>query len=101
MESNNSSKGLKIALGIALALFLGIGFYTMNLYSDSKKVENDLITEKQLVMKDLNAMAKQYDDAIGENAATKKDLVAARERTQGLIDSLKLSENNVKKFMEI
>ncbi len=96
MGENKSNTGLKIALGIALALFLGVGFYTMNLYSDSKKVQNDLVAEKELVMNDLNAMAKQYDEAIGENAATKKDLVNARDRIEGLIDSLKLSENNVK-----
>ncbi|WP_299554968.1 chromosome partitioning protein ParA [Seonamhaeicola sp.] len=96
MEGNKSNMRLKIALGIALALFLGVGFYTMNLYSDSKKNENDLKAEKQLVMNDLNAMAKQYDEAIGENEAVSKDLVEARERIQGLIDSLKISETNVR-----
>ncbi|TYA71814.1 chromosome partitioning protein ParA [Seonamhaeicola marinus] len=96
MGENKSNTGLKIALGVALALFLGVGFYTMNLYSDSKKVEKELIDEKKLVMNDLDVMAKQYDEAIAENTASKQDLVQARERIQGLIDSLKLSENNVK-----
>ncbi|RED49457.1 chromosome partitioning protein ParA [Seonamhaeicola aphaedonensis] len=96
MEENKSSQGLKIALGIAIALFLGIGFYTMNLYSDSKENEKQLKEEKQLVMNDLNAMAKQYDEAISENKVTNESLVEARERIQGLIDSLKISETNVR-----
>ncbi|MFY0714703.1 chromosome partitioning protein ParA [Seonamhaeicola sp. NFXS20] len=95
-DKKSSSKGLKIALGIVLALFLAVGFYTINLYSNSKKVQNELTQEKELVMNDLNAMAKQYDEAIGENEAKSKDLVEARERIQGLIDSLKISETNVR-----
>ena len=96
MENSKSSTGLKVALGIALVLFLGTAFYTMNLYSKSAKVEKDLTEQKQLVMNDLNAMAKQYDEAIGENEIANKDLVEARGRIQGLIDSLKISETNIK-----
>lgn len=96
MENNTSGKGLKIALGIALVLFLGTAFYTMNLYKKSNDTEKQLTEEKQLVMNDLNAMAKQYDEAISENTVANANLVGARERIQGLIDSLKISETNVK-----
>ncbi|TXE11710.1 chromosome partitioning protein ParA [Seonamhaeicola algicola] len=96
MEGNKGNTGLKVALGIAFALFLGLGFYTMNLMNESKQTKNDLMAEKQLVMNDLDAMAKQYDEAIGENKTANKNLVDARERIQGLIDSLKISETNVR-----
>ncbi|MEW4925021.1 chromosome partitioning protein ParA [Algibacter sp. 2305UL17-15] len=96
MENSKSNTGLKVALGIALVLFIATGFYTMNLKSESDKANNDLNKEKQLVMNDLNAMAKQYDEAIGENEIANKDLVIARDRIQGLIDSLRISETNVK-----
>ena len=96
MENNKSSMGLKIALGIALVLFLGTGFYTMNLYKESNDTKKQLTEEKQLVMNDLNAMAKQYDEAISENDVANANLVDARARIQGLIDSLKISETNVK-----
>ncbi|MFV9550963.1 chromosome partitioning protein ParA [Algibacter sp. PT7-4] len=96
MENNKSNTGLKVGLGIALVLFLATGFYTMNLYNSSKKVQNELTEEKQLVMNDLNAMAKQYDAAIGENEISNANLIEARARIQGLIDSLKISETNVK-----
>lgn len=93
---NKSNTGLKVGLGIALVLFLATGFYTMNLYKESNETKKELSEEKQLVMNDLNAMAKQYDEAIAESDIANKDLVEARERIQGLIDSLRISETNVK-----
>jgi regulator of replication initiation timing len=110
MESSNNNKntGLKVALGILLVLFVGTGFYTSKLYNDKKETEASLTKEKQQVMNDLNNMAKQYDIAIGENEVANKDLVDARNRIQGLMDSLKISQNSVnslwrykKKFLSL
>ncbi len=97
MENNNSSKstGLKIALGILLALFIGTGFYTSKLYNEKKETEATLVKEKQQVMTDLNNMAKQYDIVIGENESANKDLVEARNRIQGLMDSLQISQTSL------
>tara|TARA_R110001583_G_scaffold65508_2_gene189298 strand:+ start:13212 stop:14075 length:864 start_codon:yes stop_codon:yes gene_type:complete len=88
--------GLKVALGIALVLFLGTAFYSLNLYKKSNADKKELTEQKQLVMNDLNAMAKQYDVAISENTVANKNLLDARDRIQGLIDSLKISETNIK-----
>ncbi|MGC1631055.1 MAG: chromosome partitioning protein ParA [Gelidibacter sp.] len=101
MESTKSNKntGLKIALGILLALFVGTGFYTSKLYNEKKANEATLTKEKQLVMTDLNNMAKQYDIAIGENKVANQDLVEARGRIQGLMDSLKISQNSINSLM--
>lgn len=96
MENNKSSMGLKVALGIAVVLFLGMAFYSMNLYQESNKVQQDLTEEKQKVMDELSLMASQYDEAIGENEVANQNLIEARARIQGLIDSLKISETNVK-----
>lgn len=93
---NKSNTVLKVGLGIAIVLFIATGFYTMNLYKETSDNKKELLAEKELVMNDLNAMAKQYDEAIAENDITNKDLIQARERIQGLIDSLRISETNVK-----
>lgn len=95
MSGTNNNIGLKVALGIFLALFLGTAFYTSMLISDNKKDEALLVKEKKQVMNDLNVMAKQYDAAIGENDIANSKLVEARERIQGLMDSLKVSQNSV------
>ena len=94
-NSNSKSTGLKIALGILLALFLGTGFYTSKLYNEKKENEAALTREKEQVMADLSTMAKQYDVAIGENEVANEKLLDARERIQGLMDSLKISQNSV------
>ncbi len=96
MENSNSrSIGLKIALGILLALFLGTAFYTSKLYKEKQENEAVLTREKEQVMADLSAMAKQYDVAIADNEVTNQKLVDARDRIQGLMDSLKISQNSV------
>lgn len=110
METTNNGKstGLKIALGILLVLFVGTGFYTSKLYNDKKETEATLVKEKQQVMSDLSTMAKQYDIVIGENDSANKDLVQARDRINGLMDSLKVSQNSLsslwsykKKFLSL
>jgi len=96
MENSNSKGiGLKIALGILLALFLATAFYTSKLYNEKKENEETLTREKQQVMTDLSSMAKQYDIAISENEVANQNLLDARERIQGLMDSLKISQNSV------
>jgi len=42
MTDRKNSIGLKVALGIALALFLGTGFYTSTLYQEKKENEVQL-----------------------------------------------------------
>lgn len=94
-DSNSKGTGFKIAAGILLVLFLGTGFYTSKLYKEKKENEATLTKEKEQVMADLSNMAKQYDVAIGENEVANASLVEARERIQGLMDSLKISQNSV------
>jgi regulator of replication initiation timing len=94
-NANNKNTGLKVAIGILLVLFIGTGVYTSKLYNDKKETEATLIKEKEQVMTDLETMSKQYDVVIGENEAANRDLVEARARIQGLIDSLKISQNSV------
>lgn len=93
--SQKTNTGLKVGLGILLVLFLATAFYTSKLYNDKKESEKILISEKQQVMNDLNNMAKDYDEAIAESEVKNQDLIEARSRIQGLMDSLKVSQNSV------
>lgn len=95
-KSGSNNNALKVILGIAVVLLIGTLFYTFNLKSEAEETEKQLTEEKALVLKDLNNMAQQYDIAIGENKAANQKLVEARERIEGLMDSLKVSENSVR-----
>jgi len=94
-SSQKTSTGLKVGLGILLVLFLGTAFYASKLYTDKKETESTLISEKQQVMNDLNNMAQEYDAAIAETESKNEELIEARGRIQGLMDSLKVSQNSV------
>ncbi|RAJ16260.1 chromosome partitioning protein ParA [Olleya aquimaris] len=96
MANNTANTGLKVALGIALVLFIATGIYTSSLYKDKQQTEQQLTTEKNDVLKDLNGLKAKYDVALSENQVSNQSLIEARERIQGLIDSLQLSETNVK-----
>lgn len=96
MANNTANTGLKVALGIALVLFIATGIYTSSLYKDKQQTEQQLTTEKNDVLKDLNAMKAKYDVALSENQVANQSIIEARERIQGLIDSLQVSETNVK-----
>ncbi|MCX7547375.1 chromosome partitioning protein ParA [Xanthomarina sp. F1114] len=96
MENKTNNTGLKVALGIAVVLFLGAAFYSFGLLKEKKETEAQLIQEKELVMKDLSNMAKQYDIVIADNEVANENLVEAKARIQGLMDSLQISETNVK-----
>ncbi|WP_274475491.1 chromosome partitioning protein ParA [Mangrovimonas aestuarii] len=95
MENSKSNTGLKVGLGIALALFLGVTFYTTSLYNEKKKNEAKLVAEKELILKDLTNSYDQLKKANDDNEIKNAKLEEAQSRIQGLIDSLKISENNV------
>ncbi|NRR92847.1 chromosome partitioning protein ParA [Winogradskyella undariae] len=106
--SQKSNTGLKVGLGILLVLFLVTAFYTSTLYSEKQENEKVLMSEKKQVMDELSNMAKDYEEAIAESDIKNQDLIAAKERIQGLMDSLKVSQNSVgslwsykKKFMAL
>lgn len=95
-KSESNIRSLKVILGILALLLVATAFYTYTRYTDSAANEKQLLEEKAVVMQDLNNMAEQYDIAIGDNEVANAKLVEARDRIQGLMDSLKVSDNNVR-----
>jgi hypothetical protein len=95
-KSESNIRSLKVILGILALLLVATAFYTYTLYTDSAANEKQLLEEKAVVMQDLNNMAEQYNIAIGDNEVANAKLVEARDRIQGLMDSLKVSDNNVR-----
>jgi regulator of replication initiation timing len=93
--SQKTSIGLKVGLGILLVLFLGTAFYASKLYTEKKEEEKTYISEKEQLMNDYSNIRSQYDEAIAASEVKDQNLIEARDRIQGLMDSLKVSQNSV------
>lgn len=91
-KSNNGLKVLAALLGVAL---LGVFIYTVSLYQEKQKTETALISEKDLVVEDLNSLKSEYDKAILESNATNEELVTARDNIAKYLDSVKTMKADI------
>ena len=107
-KSNSSLKAIVIALSVLLAISL---VYIYKITSDANATQTKLdttITEKESVMKDLQALKSTYDAAIAENTTMSDELIAEREKVVALMANLQKSKGDVasmakykKKFLEL
>jgi hypothetical protein len=107
-KSNSSLKAIIIALSVLLAISL---VYTYKITSDATATQTKLtttITEKESVMKDLEALKSTYDTAIAENTTMSDELIAERDKVVALMANLKKSKGDVasmakykKQFLEL
>jgi len=107
-KSNSSLKAIIIALSVLLAVSL---VYIYKITSDATATQTKLtttITEKEAVMKDLQALKSTYDAAIAENTSMSDELVAERDKVVALMANLQKSKGDVasmakykKQFLEL
>jgi hypothetical protein len=95
MTETKNNNGLKVLAALLGVVLLGVIIYTVSLYQDKKKTEADLITEKDLVVEDLNSLKSEYDKAILESNATNEELVSARDNIARYIDSVKTMKTDI------
>ncbi len=95
MTETKNNNGLKVLAALLGVVLLGTIIYTVSLYQDKKKTEKDLISEKELVVDDLNSLKSEYDKAILESNATNEELVSARDNIARYIDSVKTMKADI------
>ncbi len=95
MSTENSTSKFKIIIGILAFLLVSIGIYTVSLYNNSKEKTDDLTEEKQDIENELRLLIVDYDQVIQDNDVMDNDLLAAKQRIEVLLDSVKDSESNV------
>lgn len=100
MTNNTANTGLKIALGIAIALLIGLSIFSYSLNNQNIENEKVLVNEKTKVLTELNQMAAQYENAISENTIVNENLVTAKARIQDIIEDLKASKTSVKSLLK-
>lgn len=97
MENQKSNSNLKAVIAILTVLLVGSLVYIFKMTSDAKTLQTELTTtksEKESVMKDLEAMKTRYDAAIAENTSMSDELIAEREKIVNLMAELKKSKGD-------
>ena len=97
-QQSNSSSSLKVIVAILAILLVGSLVYIFKITSDAKAVQTELTTtvsEKESVMKDLQALKTTYDAAIAENTSMSQELIKERDKVESLIADLKKSKGDV------
>ncbi len=95
MDAENNSTKFKILIGVLTVLLIGLAVYTVSLYNDSKNTLTGLELQKDDIEKELESLIANYDEVIQDNEFKDKDLLAARERIEILLDSVKGADANV------
>ncbi|MBL4662247.1 MAG: hypothetical protein JKY22_01490 [Flavobacteriaceae bacterium] len=92
-ESNNTK--FKVLVGLLSAMLIALAVYTVSLYNDSKNTVTGLEQQKTEIESELQDLITNYDEVIQENELQDKGLLAARERIDILLDSVKGAEANI------
>ena len=100
MESNQNNSKLKAVILILSLLLLGSMAYMFKMSSDSKKeIElsegkyDKILSEKELVLNDLEQMKAMYDSEIASNTSLKTELEAEKAKVEALIVRVKKGES--------
>ncbi len=97
MENQNSNSKLKGIIALLAVLLIGSLIYIFKLTSDAKTLETTVTTtksEKEAVMKDLEALKATYDAAIEENTSMSDELIAERDKVVKLMEELKKAKGD-------
>ena len=98
MEDQKSSSSLKAVIAVLAVLLVGSLIYIFKVTSDVKTVQTELkstMTDKELVMKDLQELKTTYDVAISENTSMSDELIQERDKVVSLMSDLNKSKGDV------
>ncbi|MCG2429929.1 hypothetical protein [Aequorivita xiaoshiensis] len=94
-ENENNSGKFKILIGVLSLLLIALAVYTVTLFNENKATISNLETEKDSIEQELEGLIANYDEVIKDNELKDKDLLAARERINVLLDSVKDAKANI------
>ena len=95
MTAENNSAKFKVLIGVLSDLLIALAVYTVVLYNDSKSTLTGLEQQKTEIENELEDLIANYDEVIQDNELKDNELLAARERIEILLDSVKDAEANV------
>jgi len=100
-QQNNSGSSLKVIIAILAVLLIGSLVYIYKVTSDAKQVQTELtktVSEKDLVMNDLQQLKTTYDSAIAENTSMSDELIVERDKVVNLMNEVSKSKGDASKY---
>ncbi|WP_269243534.1 hypothetical protein [Flavobacterium limnophilum] len=100
-QQNNSSSSLKVIIAVLAILLVGSLVYIYKITSEAKEVQTELtktVSEKDVVMKDLQELKATYDAAIAENTSMSDELIKERDKVVNLMNDVSKSKGDVSKY---
>ena len=100
-QQNNSSSSLKVIVAILAILLVGSLVYIYKITTDAKQVQTELtktVSEKDLVMNDLQQLKTTYDAAIAENTSMSDELIIERDKVVNLMNDISKSKGDASKY---
>ena len=100
-QQNNSSSSLKVIIAILAILLVGSLVYIYKISTDAKTVQTELtksVSEKDIVMKDLQQLKTTYDAAIAENTSMSDELIIERDKVVNLMNDISKSKGDASKY---
>lgn len=94
-EEKKVNEGLKIATILLALLLAGSLFYIYKISDEAKTTEVKLVSEKDKILSDLEALKAEYDIAINEKTALSEELIAEREKIENLIAELEKANGDL------
>lgn len=100
-QQNNSSSSLKVIIAILAVFLVGSLVYIYKITTDANQVQTELsksVSEKDLVMKDLQDLKTTYDAAIAENTSMSDELIVERDKVVNLMNDVSKSKGDASKY---
>jgi hypothetical protein len=100
-QQNNSSSSLKVIVAILAILLVGSLVYIYKITTDAKQVQTELtktVSEKDLVLNDLQQLKTTYDAAIAENTSMSDELILERDKVVNLMNDISKSKGDASKY---
>ncbi|NDP28619.1 MAG: hypothetical protein GZ087_14520 [Flavobacterium sp.] len=100
-QQRNASSSLKVIIAILAILLVGSLVYIYKISNDAKTVQTELtrsVSEKDMVMKDLQQLKTTYDAAIAENTSMSDELIKERDKVVNLMSDISKSKGDVAKY---
>ncbi len=86
---SSGSPVLKILVALLGAGILGLGYYTYDMYNESKETEKYLKEEQERVVNELEDLRVNYDQALQEKTEVSHKFEEAKARIDSLIEAVK------------